>query len=144
MLLGYVGSRSVHLSAAADDINLVPPALIDGVGVVFPCDPVKAGSDGCAKTTTGTRIDPNWGGTAGIRPVKFDRASSYNGFQSQIKHRLSQGVQGQASYTFGKCRDLSSAPVTGDTFLNSIAVPLLMSNRREWVRATSTSGTLFR
>jgi len=111
VLAGYVGSRSVHLSAAADDINLVQPAVIDGA-VVFPIN--------------GTRVDPNWGGGAGIRPVIFDGASSYNGFQSQVKHRLSQGVQGQASYTFGKCRDLSSAPVTGDTFLNSIAVPLMM------------------
>ncbi len=35
-------------------------------------------------------------------------------------------MQGQVSYTFGKCRDLSSAPVTGDSYLNSIAVPLLL------------------
>jgi outer membrane receptor protein involved in Fe transport len=111
LMAGYVGSRSVHLSAAADDINLVQPAVISGV-VVFPF--------------AGTRVDPNWGGGAGIRPVIFDGAASYNGFQSQVKHRLAQGVQGQASYTFGKCRDLSSAPVTGDTFLNSIAVPLMM------------------
>jgi carboxypeptidase family protein len=111
VLAGYVGSRSVHLSAAADDINLVQSAVISGVAV-FP--------------SPGTRVDPNWGGGAGIRPVIFDGASSYSGFQSQVKHRLTEGVQGQASYTFGKCRDLSSAPVTGDTFLNSIAVPLLM------------------
>jgi hypothetical protein len=132
VLAGYVGSRSVHLSAAADDINLVPPTIIPGVGVVFPCDPsalpppvVGQPPPTCANTRTGTRIDSNWGGGAGIRPVKFDGASSYNGFQAQAKHILSKGVQGQASYTFGKCRDLSSAPVTGDTFLNSIAVPLL-------------------
>jgi hypothetical protein len=127
VLVGYVGSRSVHLSAAADDVNLVQPAVISGVGIVFPCDPsIPQLPDTCATVTTGTRVDSNWGGGAGIRPVKFDGASSYNGFQSQVKHRLTQGVQGQASYTFGKCRDLSSAPVTGDTFLNSIAVPLLM------------------
>jgi hypothetical protein len=74
----------------------------------------------------GSRIDPNWGGGAGIRPVLFDGASSYNAFQSQLKKSFSQGIQGQLSYTFGKCRDLSSAPVTGDTFLNSIAVPLML------------------
>jgi outer membrane receptor protein involved in Fe transport len=111
VMAGYVGSRSLHLSAAADDINLVQPAIISGVGVVFPVN--------------GTRIDSNWGGGAGIRPVKFDGESTYNGFQSQVKHRLAQGVQGQASYTYGNCRDTSSAPVTGDTFLNSIAVPLM-------------------
>jgi Carboxypeptidase regulatory-like domain len=112
LLLGYVGSRSVHLSEAADDINLVQPSFVSGVGYVFPVN--------------GTRIDSNWGGGAGIRPVLFDAASSYNAFQSQLKKTLSQGVQGQLSYTFGKCRDTGSAPVTGDTFLNSIAVPLLL------------------
>ena len=127
VLAGYVGSRSLHLSAAADDINLVQPAIVSGVGVVFPCDPTGLTlPDTCANNTTGTRIDSNWGGGAGIRPVKFDGESTYNGFQSQVKHRLTQGVQGQASYTYGNCRDTSSAPVTGDTFLNSIAVPLML------------------
>ena len=36
---GYVGSRSVHLSVASDDINLVQPTAVTGVGLVFPCDP---------------------------------------------------------------------------------------------------------
>jgi len=112
LTLGYVGSRSIHLSAASDDINLVQPQAVSGVGLVFPAN--------------GTRIDPNWGGGAGIRPVLFDGASSYNAFQAQLKKSLSQNIQGQLSYTFGKCRDLSSAPVTGDTFLNSIAVPLML------------------
>jgi hypothetical protein len=127
LLLGYVGSRSLHLSAAADDINLVQPTAVNGVGLVFPCDPTLPGiGHSCADTQTGTRIDPNWGGGAGIRPVLYDGASSYSSFQSQLKKTFSQGVQGQVSYTFGKCRDLSSAPVTGDTFLNSIAVPLML------------------
>jgi len=131
LMLGYVGSRSVHLSAASDDVNLVQPKAVTGVGLVYFCDPaaaIVAGGPGstCANQQTGTRIDPNWGGGAGIRPVLFDGASSYNAFQSQLKKRFSQGVQGQVSYTFGKCRDLSSAPVTGDTFLNSIAVPLML------------------
>ena len=129
LLVGYVGSRSLHASAAADDINLVQPAAVSGVGLVFPCVPpnqiLNPGST-CANTTTGTRIDSNWGGGAGIRPVLYDGAASYNALQTQLKKSLSNGVQGQISYTFGKCQDLSSAPVTGDTFLNSIAVPLLL------------------
>jgi hypothetical protein len=131
LMFGYVGSRSIHLSAASDDVNLVQPQSVSGVGLVFFCDPaaaVAAGGPGgtCANQQTGTRIDPNWGGGAGIRPVLFDGASSYNAFQSQLKKSFSQNVQGQLSYTFSKCRDLSSAPVTGDTFLNSIAVPLML------------------
>jgi hypothetical protein len=126
-MLGYVGSRSTHTSAASDDVNLVQPTNIGGVGFVFPCNPTGLTlPDSCADTTTGTRIDPNWGGGAGIRPVLFDGASSYNALQTQLRKTLSNGVQGQLSYTWGKCRDLSSAPVTGDTFLNSIAVPLML------------------
>jgi len=129
-LVGYVGSRSVHLSVASDDINLVQPTFVNGVGFVFPCNPSLIANYGnphtCADTQTGTRINSNWGGGAGIRPVLFDGAAAYSAFQSQLKKSFSHGVQGQASYTFGKCRDTSSAPVTGDTYLNSIAVPLLL------------------
>lgn len=126
--IGYVGSRSLHLSVAADDINLVQPATIPGVGLVFPCNP-SALSPGntCASQATGTRLDPNWGGGAGIRPVLYDGAASYSALQTQLKRTFANGVQGQASYTWGNCRDLSSAPVTGDSYLNSIAVPLLLS-----------------
>ena len=129
-LVGYVGSRSVHLSVASDDINLVQPNFVSGVGFVFPCDPSQivpyTAANNCSNNQTGTRIDSNWGGGAGIRPVIFDGAASYSAFQSQLKKASTHGVQGQVSYTFGKCRDTSSAPVTGDTYLNSIAVPLLL------------------
>jgi hypothetical protein len=132
-LVGYVGSRSVHLSVASDDLNLVQPSFVSGVGFVFPCNPSQivpyTAANNCSNNPTGTRIDSNWGGGAGIRPVIFDGAASYNAFQSQLKKASTHGVQGQASYTFGKCRDTSSAPVTGDTYLNSIAVPLLLVKR---------------
>ena len=128
-MVGYVGSRSVHLSVAADDINLVQPA-VTSAGILFPCIVANLGTnDGCWRSTTGTAINPNWGGGtagAGIRPVIFDGASSYEGGQAQIKKVMSHGVQGQLSYTYGKCMDTSSSPVTGDTYVNSIAVPLLL------------------
>jgi Carboxypeptidase regulatory-like domain len=117
LLLGYVGSRSVHLSVAADDINLVQPVQT-AAGLLIPLG--------------GTAIDPNWaGGTggSGIRPVLFDGASSYESGQAQLKKVLSNGLQGQLSYTFGKCRDTSSAPVTGDTYANSVAVPILLASQ---------------
>ncbi len=121
--IGYVGSHSTHLSAAADDINLTPYTAVAGVGIVVPCNPANGN---CASNTTVPRTDSNWGGGAGIRPVIFDGTSSYNGLQAQVRKEQSHGVQGQLSYTFSHCYDRSSAPVTGDTYLNSIAVPLLM------------------
>ena len=130
LLVGYVGSRSVHLSVAADDINLVQPT-VTSAGLLIPCIPgnLRPGK-GCGTQATGTAINPNWGGGtagAGIRPVVFDGAASYGAAQAQLKKTMSHGLQGQISYTFGKCRDTSSAPVTGDTYLNSIAVPLLLA-----------------
>jgi hypothetical protein len=122
---GYVGSRSVHLSVAADDINLVPP-IMTSAGIVIPSntyqlDPNWAGANG--------GVTPGAPGGAGIRPVVFDGESTYNGFQAQLKKTMSAGLQGQLSYTYGNCKDTSSAPVTGDTYVNSIAVPLLLSKQ---------------
>ena len=111
VFVGYVGSRSTHLSVAADDINLVQPTLTSA-GYLWPIN--------------GTRLDPNAGGGAGIRPVIFDGAATYHALQTQLKKVMSHGFQGQVSYTFGKCRDTSSAPVTGDTYVNSVAVPILL------------------
>ena len=124
-LVGYVGSRSVHLSAAADDINLVPP-VTTSAGILIPMNTYQ--------------LDPNWGGAnggltpggpggAGIRPVLFDGESTYNGLQAQLKKTMSAGFQGQLSYAYGNCKDTSSAPVTGDTYVNSVAVPLLLSKQ---------------
>ena len=115
----------MHLSVAADDVNLVPP-VVTSAGLLIP--------------TNTYQLDPNWGGGnggvtpggpggPGIRPVFFDGESTYHGFQAQLKKAMSHGLQGQVSYTYGKCRDTSSAPVTGDTYVNSIAVPLLLSKR---------------
>jgi len=124
-IIGYVGSRSVHLSVAADDINLVPP-VSTSAGILIPLNAYQ--------------LDPNWAGAnggltpggpsgSGIRPVLFDGESTYHGFQAQLKKTMSHGLQGQLSYTFSKCRDTSSAPVTGDTYVNSVAVPLLLSKQ---------------
>ena len=110
--VGYIGSRSIHLSETGDDVNLVQPTLVSGVGLVFPLN--------------GTRVDPNWGGGAGIRPTIFDTSAHYNALQAQLKKSFSHGVQAQGSYTYGRCYDKGSSPIAGDTFLNSIAVPLLL------------------
>jgi hypothetical protein len=124
MMVGYVGSRSVHLPVGSDDVNLVQPVTTTA-GPLFPCIPGNLSpGNGCGTQSTGTKIDPNFGGPAGIRPVLFDSSASYSALQAQLKKEAGHGVEGQLSYTWGKCRDRSSAPVTGDAFENSIAVPI--------------------
>lgn len=124
---GYVASRSLHLPISADDINLVQPTLTSS-GLLFPCVVANLGpGSGCWNTTTGTRLDPNAGGTAGIRPVLFDGAASYESFQAKLSKALTHGIQGQLSYTLGNCMDRGSNAHTGDPYLNTIAVPILGS-----------------
>jgi hypothetical protein len=115
--VGFVGSRSVHLPVAADDINLVQPLGQTSAGLLWPL------------VGTGVQLDPNAGGGSGIRPELFDGSAAYSGLQAQLKKTMSHGVQGQLSYTLGKCRDNSSAALTGDTYVNSIAVPILLNKQ---------------
>ena len=108
-IVGYVGSRSVHLPLSSDDGNLIYPTSTSA-GLLWPIG--------------GTKLDPNVGP---IRPVYFDSAATYQGAQAQLKKTMSHGFQGQVSYTYGKCRDLGSAPHTGDPYLNTIAAPVFTS-----------------
>jgi len=50
---------------------------------------------------------------------------------------MSRGLQARCP-TRSANEDTSSAPVTGDTYVNSIAVPLLLSKQYRIVRATLT------
>lgn len=110
LLVGYVGSHSLHLPLSSDDWNLVLPTSTSA-GLLWPVG-------------KGTKLDPNVGP---IRPVYFDSAASYHGLQTQLRKVISKGFQGQLSYTWGKCRDTGSAPHTGDPYLNTIGVPIYSS-----------------
>src|SRR5260370_7034311 len=98
--VGYVGSRSGRLSAAADDINLVPPVMTSA-GILIPSSTYQ--------------LIPNWGnanggvtpgspGGTGIRPVIFDGESTYHGLQAQLRARMAHGFQAHFSYTFANSR----------------------------------------
>src|SRR6202158_191288 len=108
-MIGYVGSRSLHLSNTADDSNMVLP---EGHFQGRPYWPKG----------TGTRIDPNVGE---IRPLIFDGASTSHGFQAQSKKSMQHGFQIQGSYTWGKCLDTGTTGTVGDMFLNSIRALIL-------------------
>jgi hypothetical protein len=104
-MVGYVGSRSLHLTNTGDDGNMVIPTRTSA-GYFWP-----------VPISTGTVMDPNAGE---IRPMFFDGAASYHGLQAQLKKRMSHGFQVQASYTWGKCIDAGSTGSVGDMFLNSL------------------------
>jgi carboxypeptidase family protein len=110
VMAGYVGSRTVHNAFTADDANQVVPPKVNGV-FTWPCsgDPCVGGG--------GTIANPNVGF---IRPIFFDGASSYEGFQSQVQLRNVRSVQAQLAYTYSNCKDTGSGAQLGDPFQNSL------------------------
>jgi len=73
-IVGYVGSRSVHLSVAADDVNLVPP-VVTSAGLLIPMNTYQ--------------IDPNWAHANGNATIDLDDPSlSFHGPTSIIGRGL--------------------------------------------------------
>jgi outer membrane receptor protein involved in Fe transport len=105
LLVGYVGSRGVHQPFHVEDMNFVLPQRT-AAGYIWPT-PVGSG----------TLLDPLAGQ---ITAVLWQGNSFYHGLNAKLVRRMSHGLQVQASYTWAKSIDTSSASITGDTFMNSI------------------------
>jgi hypothetical protein len=114
--VAYVGSHGVHEPTAMDDANQVLPTLINGV-YSWPCD-LTLIPQGIPCTGGGAKLNPNVGA---IQPVFFDGLSKYHGLQTQLQVHNFHGLQGQISYTFGKCLDDGSGGQIGDPFQNSLS-----------------------
>lgn len=106
LLVGYIGSRGVHIPFRADDGNIVIPTL-SAAGYLWP-SPVGSGNV----------INPAFGG--GIRQLFYMGNSFYDSLELGIVKRMSHGLELQASYTWGKSIDNNSATVAGDQFSNGI------------------------
>jgi outer membrane receptor protein involved in Fe transport len=118
VMVGYVGSRTVHNAFATDDSNQVVPPKGNGV-FTWPCGPLlHPGDTICGPLTTNPVANPSLGF---IRAVAFDGAASYEGFQSQVRLTNVRSVQAQVAYTYSKCKDTGSGAQLGDPFQNSLA-----------------------
>jgi hypothetical protein len=116
-MAGYVGSRTIHNAFTTDDSNQFIPQKINGV-FYWPCDPSQPP---CVPDANNPLANPNVGF---IRPIFFDGASSYEGFQSQVRLTNVKNVQAQLAYTYSSCKDTGSGAQLGDPFQNSL--PSLM------------------
>jgi len=108
--VGFVGSRSVHLSWKLQDQDMVLPTLTSA-GYLWPCNNAF---NPC--TGHGTKLNTTVGG---IGSNFFDAAGWYDGLQVGITKRMSNGFQVQGSYTWSKCIDTESSSIATDTYLNS-------------------------
>jgi hypothetical protein len=104
--LGFVGSKGVHQPFRTDEVNTVQPLGYINGQLTFP----KPGTVGV--------LNPNVGQIAAIF---YNNNTYYDGLQAGFKHKMSHGLQFQASYTYSKAIDLGSAILAGDPFGNSIS-----------------------
>ncbi len=116
-MVGYVGSRGVHLPFVDDDMDIVYPTKTPS-GYLWPCAPLDPVTGQCTQYLAGTTLNPNFGD---IRGLMYKGNSFYHALEVGVQKRLSRGLQAQASFTWGKSIDTGSAALAGDTFANSIA-----------------------
>jgi hypothetical protein len=105
IMVGYIGSHSVHSTFDTGDANGVQGTLTSA-GYLWPF-PVGSG----------TKLNPNVGQ---LSSTFWNGSSRYNGLQVQFTKRLSHGVQAQGAYTWSRCIDYGSGGNVSDFFLNSI------------------------
>jgi hypothetical protein len=106
VVVGYIGSRGVHQAFRTDDANIVLPTL-SSAGYLWPSPLGK-----------GTKVNPNVGI---LRYVDWGASSFYNSLQVGVVKKISQGLQIQGSFTWGKSLDSNSGIIAGDT-LNGNAI----------------------
>jgi Carboxypeptidase regulatory-like domain/TonB dependent receptor/TonB-dependent Receptor Plug Domain len=119
-MVGYVGSRGVHMPYRSEDLDMVLPTLTSA-GYLWPCGP--NGTNPCAtgflpngqKSTT---LNPNFGRMAGMF---YGGNSFYDALELQLAKKMSHGFQVQGAFTWGKSIDDESGTVAGDQFGNSIS-----------------------
>jgi hypothetical protein len=121
LMVGYVGSHSVHVPLNIDDMDQVP--LSD---VTFGPNgqlnfPIPAGCNttpvpsSCFKEIN--RINPNYGRIEGM---VWDDYSIYHGLLVNVSRRMTRGLALQATYTWAKSMDEGSATFSDNEYNNTV------------------------
>ncbi|MGD1212552.1 MAG: carboxypeptidase regulatory-like domain-containing protein [Candidatus Acidiferrales bacterium] len=137
--VAYVGSHGYHGFVSVDP-NTIPaqicsdPSGCQAGGVATSGSPATAANqshvaEGVEYIPVGTRPNPSLG--AGF--FWFTEGNtSYNALETELTHRLSQGLQFRASYTWSKNLDINSA-LTGAQASNQAQMVLDRNDlRRDW------------
>ncbi|HWY70266.1 MAG TPA: carboxypeptidase regulatory-like domain-containing protein [Terriglobales bacterium] len=107
-LVGYIGSRGVHLPYRSEDVNMVLPTLTPQ-GYVWP-SPVGSGKV----------LNPSLGQ---ISALFWNNNSIYHSLQVRLSKRMAHGFQIGGSYTWSKSIDDGSSTLAGDALANAIGSP---------------------
>jgi hypothetical protein len=106
VMIGYTGSRGVHQPFRIEDMNIPLPDIKIPQGYVW------------SAATQGNAVNPTFGQIEGLLWIA---SSSYHALEAQIKKNMSRSLQAQASFTWGRSIDTSSAGSIGDNFHNSVS-----------------------
>jgi hypothetical protein len=106
LMIGYTGSRGLHQPFRVEDMNIPLPDIQVPQGYIW------------SPAAQGNPVNGTFGQIEGLMWVA---SSSYHSLQAQIKKNMSHGLQAQASFTWGRSIDTSSAGSIGDNFHNSVS-----------------------
>ena len=104
-MIAYVGSRAVHNLMQTDDSSIVLPVSKTAEGYLWP-------------TTLQSTLNPSYGRVPG---TFWNSDGIYHAMELQVQKRLSHGLSGQASYTWGRTIDTASGSTDGDQFRNGLS-----------------------
>ena len=113
LMVGYVGSHSVHVPQNIDDMDQVPLSLVtfDANGQLH--FPIPAGN----RSKNIQRINPNYSRIEGLVYTDF---SIYHGLLVNLSRRLSHGLALQGSYTWSKSIDEGSDTFSDNEYNNTV------------------------
>jgi hypothetical protein len=104
-MIAYVGSRSVHNLMQTDDSSIVLPIAKTPEGYLWPQTPQPT-------------LNPNFGRVPG---TFWNSDGIYHALEAQVQKRISHGLSGQVSYTWGRTIDTASGSTDGDQFRNGLS-----------------------
>jgi TonB dependent receptor len=132
-MIGYVGSRGVHMWIQSDGANMVLPTQTPQ-GLLWPCPTPLVPTPSFQGGIVNNCLTPGVNPSAGINVINpamgrtqmatFNGDYFYDGLLTQIKKTMSHGLQVEASYTRAKSIDTGSGSAASDQYRNSISTLL--------------------
>jgi Carboxypeptidase regulatory-like domain/TonB-dependent Receptor Plug Domain len=116
LLVGYVGSRGIHMWYQTDDGNIVLPTYNPTTHSYYWPTPIGSGT--VVDPLVGRVFDASWSGD-----------SYYDGGEAQLNEFLNHGLVGSLAYTYSRCIDTSSGSAASDQYRNSLNVGLYIAPR---------------
>ena len=121
--VGYVGSHTLHSPFTTDTSNSVgpPQVMTTPFGLEWPCGPTGANPCSVGVLPSGAPTTVFNSHVGQLRPTFWISDAHYSALDAQLTKAFGHGLQGEASFTWGKCFDTGSSGDIGDAYQNSLS-----------------------